>query len=290
MRRPSLFELCGITLMVSGVSCAPAPVPTPEPHLPTVAAVRPKLDSIDGRIEFVAERLNARLDSLEHSRPSASATPVHDSEAVPLQSGSEAIGSGGVPEGTIVGVVMDLETGEALEAAQVALRPANLGDISDASGRFEIPRAPLGEFELRAEMVGYTPVSLPIRMDRAEGVVARFLLRPHVWVDCEFVWARHVRVTVRDVVTGLAPATATALRVSNGEERWWALGQAEEAGDALDLVVQVGPGPLDVEVAAEGYEAWYGTAVMPQSEGCTVGGSSEFDVWLLPTEDHTWRR
>lgn len=292
MRVPSLIEPYGIMLLAYASACAPAPEPSREPHLPTIEALRPKLDSIEGRIGFQSVSLAARIDSLERRNVRGEPqTSVRESDTDSTRTTeSEAVGTPAVQEGVIVGIVMDVETGQPLEAAQVAIRDVMIGDLSDQSGRFEIPGVPLGEYELRAAMVGYAPVGLRIRVDRAQGVVARFLLRPHAWVDCEFISVRRVRATVRDVVTGLAPATATALRVSNGRERWWALGNADGEGDSLDLVVQVGTGPLSVEVAAEGYALWRGTAVMPQSEGCVPGGSATLDVWLLPTEDHSWRR
>lgn len=272
--------------------CASPSDPAEGPHAATIAALRPKLDSIEGRITFQAAALAARIDSL-HATGRAPATEMARSptgdDTVGITA-SESVRSRAVPGGVIRGIVLDHETGEPIEAAQVHLRNTQIGALSDTSGHFEIQRVPPGQHQLMAERVGYTPVTVGVSVQPPQGVVARFQLRPHEWVECEAIVVRGVWVRVRDVLTGLAPATATAMRVSNERDRWWALGHAEPEDESLTLSVQVGTGPLKVEVAAEGYAPWADRAVPPQSLRCGAAGSASFDVWLLPVEDHSWRK
>lgn len=279
-------------LLVVVTACASSPSPRGEmaeaPHGPTLAAIRPKLDSIETRIGMQASVLTARLDTLRALLNTRTPAPASDDSLSVTE--SQALRSDAAPEGVITGVVLDGVTGLPLEAAMVYLEGSDIGAIVDATGHFEIARIPLGEYEVVAQRIGYRPVRLRADMRQSEGVVARYLLQPHTLVDCEVISVRGVRVRVRDVLTGKAPPTATALRVSNDSDRWWALATAEEDADVLTLWVQVGAGPLDIEVAAEGYAPWYGRSVPSGPSRCGGPGGGVFDVWLLPTEDHTWRR
>lgn len=281
----AILTLVAAACASPGASVAP---PAEEPHAPTVRAVRSKVDSIETRIDFLSARLSARIDTLRsliNGLPGRSLPP--DTGAF---SESAAIRSGVVDGSTIAGMVADAETGRPLHGAQVAVVGTQWGTLSNDSGQFRLRRVPPGDHELRAVMLGYESVTVEVPGGSSEGVAVRFVLHPHVWTSCEGLAYRGVGVIVRDALTGRAPATATALRVSNGHEHWWDLGHAEPGADRLALAVQVGDGPLEVEVAAEGYATWYGSVVEAPSttvDPCAGDPGRQFNVWLLPTQETT---
>lgn len=286
----ALPGLVGLVLLTS--ACASRP--SDEPHAPTLSAIRPKLDSIDMRIGVQFGLLVARVDTLRALATAAAANDVAEPAPAVAEAvvESDATRSEAVPAGVIRGLVIDGDTGLPIARAITELRGRQIGSLADSAGRFNIPNVPDGRYELMASSLGYQEAVVSIDVRSPQGVAARFVLRPRDWVDCEYVSVRGVRVTVRDVLTGRAPETATALRVTNGRDRWWALANAEAAAAALGLYTQVGGGPLQVEVAAEGYAPWYSSVTAPRpSGGCRVPDTGyQFDVWLLPTEDHSWRR
>ncbi len=57
--------------------------------------------------------------------------------------------------GTIVVTVVDDDSGDVLEAALVYIPALDLGGMSDAQGRFTIADVPVGEHEVKAELIGY---------------------------------------------------------------------------------------------------------------------------------------
>lgn len=268
-----------------------SPPPSEAPHASTVRAIRPKLDSIETRIGFVSAQLSARIDTLRallNAVPGRSLPP--DTATL---TASAAIRSEAVDGSTIAGIVADAETGRPIPGAVVSVEGTGLGALSDTSGHFQIWRVPPGTYQLEVTRIGYESVTIEAPGGSHGGVVVRFVLYPHVQVSCGGVFVtRIVAVTVRDALTGRAPSTATALRVSNGRNRWWALGHAEPGAGELRLGVQPGGGPLEVEVAAEGYATWYASVVKSPSDSpdpCGRDMSRRFNVWLLPTEDQSWR-
>ncbi len=58
--------------------------------------------------------------------------------------------------GTVTGTVVDAESGEPLEGANVSIAALELVEVSDAEGRFVIRDVPPGTHELNAQLIGYT--------------------------------------------------------------------------------------------------------------------------------------
>ncbi|MHC4499887.1 MAG: carboxypeptidase-like regulatory domain-containing protein, partial [Planctomycetota bacterium] len=57
--------------------------------------------------------------------------------------------------GKVAGVVRDVETGDVLPGANVILEGTTLGAASDTEGRYHILNVPVGEYDVRAEVIGY---------------------------------------------------------------------------------------------------------------------------------------
>ena len=69
----------------------------------------------------------------------------------------------------IEGTVVDAETGEKLFGANVVLVGTTLGAATDINGKYIIINVPVGEFEVRASMIGYSPqkfVNVIVSADR----------------------------------------------------------------------------------------------------------------------------
>ncbi|MBD3378587.1 TonB-dependent receptor [candidate division KSB1 bacterium] len=60
--------------------------------------------------------------------------------------------------GKISGLVTDAETGEALPGVNVVLEGTNMGAATGINGEYIILNVPVGTYELRASMMGYTPL------------------------------------------------------------------------------------------------------------------------------------
>jgi outer membrane cobalamin receptor len=72
--------------------------------------------------------------------------------------------------GTVTGRVTDGRTSASIEAAQVFLPGLNLGALSAGNGRFLIVGVPAGTHQLRAERLGYAPVTQQITVTAGQAV------------------------------------------------------------------------------------------------------------------------
>src|SRR5262245_5856207 len=61
--------------------------------------------------------------------------------------------------GTVTGTVIDSGTQQPIAGAQVYLPGLQLGALSNAQGRFLIVNVPVGQREIRAELIGRTTAS-----------------------------------------------------------------------------------------------------------------------------------
>ncbi len=64
--------------------------------------------------------------------------------------------------GSIVGRVIDGQTGRPIQTAQVAVAGTSLGALVDNEGRFRIDNVPVGTHEVRAIRIGYQPASVSV--------------------------------------------------------------------------------------------------------------------------------
>ncbi|MBI4540567.1 MAG: carboxypeptidase-like regulatory domain-containing protein, partial [Gemmatimonadetes bacterium] len=79
-------------------------------------------------------------------------------------------------EATIRGVVTDQRTGQPLEGAQVHFPRLALGTLTDNAGRFALSRVPAGQYELRAEYLGYASASQTVSITPGGALTVNFQL------------------------------------------------------------------------------------------------------------------
>ena len=82
----------------------------------------------------------------------------------------------GSTTGKIVGVVTDAENGEPLIGVNMFLEGTTLGAATDLDGYFIILNVPPGNYQLRADYVGYAPAivgNVSVKIDLTTEIAAR---------------------------------------------------------------------------------------------------------------------
>ena len=80
--------------------------------------------------------------------------------------------------GTIVGTVVDDDSGQALETALVYIPALDLGGMSDAQGQFTIADVPVGEHQLRAELIGYSSATTTVAVEAGQTTTVELRIKP----------------------------------------------------------------------------------------------------------------
>lgn len=78
--------------------------------------------------------------------------------------------------GTLTGTVVDAETEQMLESAQVFIAALNLGTLTDADGRFTLPGVPAGTHEVGIEILGYGDAAETVTVSTGETATVEFRL------------------------------------------------------------------------------------------------------------------
>lgn len=80
--------------------------------------------------------------------------------------------------GTIAGQILDAETKQPLLGANVAVQKTLLGASADANGRFRIARVPEGSQQVQISYVGYSTLTLPVKVQKDSVAVINATLQP----------------------------------------------------------------------------------------------------------------
>lgn len=118
-----------------------------------------------------------------------------------LAGGLLAAAPGAAQTGTVTGTILNASTGEPLDAVQVSLErvgqpgAARLGGLTQPNGRFLIVGVPVGQYILRAELLGFGTQTQTISVVAGQPVVVDLRLEPQAISLSEIV------------VTGVAGAT-----------------------------------------------------------------------------------
>jgi outer membrane receptor protein involved in Fe transport len=80
--------------------------------------------------------------------------------------------------GTVVVTVVDDDSGQALETALVYIPALDLGGMSDAQGQFTIADVPVGEHQLRAELIGYSSVAATVVVEAGQTATVELRIKP----------------------------------------------------------------------------------------------------------------
>ncbi len=129
-------------------------------------------------------------------------------------------------EGVVVGRTVEAGTGRPIPNAQVILRSTDLGALSDGSGRFRIPRVPVGSYLIDVQVLGFEAASeadVVVRSDRETVVEVRLT---EVAVQLE-----GLTVVAPTLFGGVAGATPSRTRIKYEEIRR----TAGAIGDVLRL-------------------------------------------------------
>lgn len=128
--------------------------------------------------------------------------------------------------GKVVGVVTDGQTGETLPGANVVIEGSNLGAASDMEGRYTILRVPPGQHTLRAEYIGYQPVTVKdveVMIDLTTTINVR--LNPMALQGEEVVIIAEKPLVRKDLTSSESRVQATQIEKM----------PVQEVGDVLDL-------------------------------------------------------
>ena len=207
--------------------------------------------------------------------------------------------------GSIIGRVVDAETGTGIESVSVEVVGTSLRVLTSAEGRFIIGSVPPGERTLRIEHLGYKPQVLEgilVRTGRTQevrvalspapvvvaGVIVEAervrLVEPDVSASHDIVIARELRALPVDRIEQVVELTPG---VSGGHFRGGRVGQEVYVVDGIELKnqfeassqgsgIELSPTSLEeIEVITGGFGAQYGSALSGVVSYVTRRGSTE---------------
>lgn len=79
-------------------------------------------------------------------------------------------------QGTVTGQVVDQRTRQPLASVQVSVAGSSLGTLTEADGRYVLPRVPDGSQRIRAERIGYRAASVEIQVQSGDTTRTNFEL------------------------------------------------------------------------------------------------------------------
>lgn len=200
-----------------------------------------------------------------------------------------------VPDNSIVGIVVDSESGLPIKSAQVVIRGTYFGALADSAGRFSIDASRLGEASvvLVAEYIGYHAVEQPVQFVSGAGLAVHATLKKVKQVVCGVMVCGYdggkgscpggVRVAITGALDWLPDDTPVSLVVRSGPHADTTVVRAEgrvylAAGESLGT-----DGPFEVVVNAPGYQDWYASGIWLYSRDCfATKASKPVHAYLLP--------
>jgi hypothetical protein len=207
--------------------------------------------------------------------------------------------------GSILGRVVDAQTGQPLEAASIEIVGTQLRSVSGADGRFIVGSVPPGERAVRVEHIGYktkvvegvvvrTGRSQDIRIEleiapvALQGVVVQVertrLVEPDVSTTHDIIVSRELRALPVDRLQQVIELTPG---VSGGHFRGGRVGQEVHVVDGVEMKnqfeaaregvgLELSPSALEeVEVITGGFGTQYGSALSGVVSYVTRRGSTE---------------
>lgn len=213
------------------------------------------------------------------------------------------------------GVVINADTGEGLQSAQVYFEGTGVGALTNQDGRFQLTAPRAGQFRLAVELIGYRRTIGTIALDEDVGVAVLVATAQQPISNCGLIICAYpgcesgVRVEVRAFDTGLAPEGEITLAVRAGDRSATTTGYAPardtlylrqhstspEFQASFDSTVAQMParlftggdispyGPFDVTVSAQSYTPWTASDVWLTDRECLPRVSPLLRVWLLPS-------
>ena len=203
----------------------------------------------------------------------AAGSAAHDAAAGSAAHGTAAVGPAAqrASDVTVIGRVIDAESGRPLPDAHVFLAETTVGGVTTADGRYQLARVPSGAHTIYVSMLGYTPATVDTLLRSGLTYEIDFRLQPTVvegppvtvTAERDPAWHRRLAKFERQFV-GESPV-AEQCEIANPEvlffdARWWGklTAQARE--------------PLVITNPALGYEVTY---FLEEFE--SAGGTIRFD-------------
>ncbi len=190
---------------------------------------------------------------------------------------------------TISGIVVDVTDGKPLFAS-VGLRGTSYGVLTDSLGRFTLKAPRAGKLLLAVSKIGYRTAQDTIEFRAEGGLIAQVGLQ--LDADCESMVPPGMKIMVRDLVTGLAPATPVRVRIQSDTF----VAETDRGATTINpdrsiahLSFAVGSelpthGPFDVEVIANGYVTWKASNVLMVLDQCGRDRQPTLRAWLMPID------
>ena len=122
--------------------------------------------------------------------------------------------------GTITGGVTD-EAGRGVLSVQVFVLGPNIGTLSQADGRYLLLNVPAGTHTLRAERIGYQPVTVDVTVGSGTTVVGRLTLPEGDERKVEWNWALYYAYRVAPGVTAPREVQRLSFRHDKGWDEAW---------------------------------------------------------------------
>lgn len=119
-------------------------------------------------------------------------------------------------QGTIVGRVLDAQTGQPIPAAQVSLGENLITALTQADGGFTLPNVPAGTHVVRAERLGYQPATTEVTVADGQTVTIEILLNVAAIGLDEIIAVGYGSVRRRDVTGSIASVNAEDLLSGRG--------------------------------------------------------------------------
>ena len=154
---------------------------------------------------------------------------------------------------TLTGVVADAVTGKPMPFANVYVDGSTQGTLTNEEGRYSLTGVPLGNVEVVASFVGYTPQKGTFRFEDGQVQRANFRLKPtnqtlaSVTVHGNYKkWQQHLKQFKKQL---LGEPFAGQCQIMNPD----ALSFSEEKGHLKATATE----PIVIENTATGYRMWY---------------------------------
>jgi len=235
--------------------------------------------------------------------PSAAASVVESSRFATSQA---PVASSRVSSGVLEGLVIEEESGQPIDKAQIWVASTTAGTLTDSTGRFRVT-IPDSTLSIRIMRIGYAPSRVDAVLERDSGyVMVAALTRVRVslcsvTVGGAFMEVRDARgkVTLRmlntamprsgvvilahDALTGRAPAAPLSITVADRDYRDSLVVTADSLGRVARTIAPDRPGTYEVTVRSPDDRDWRGSAATQPVPGCPGEfAPAVFRAWLVP--------
>src|SRR3990172_8908702 len=113
--------------------------------------------------------------------------------------------------GAISGLVVDVETGDALPGANITVQGTNFGSSTDMQGNYEIRNVPAGSYTLLASYIGYKEMSQNVVVVAGEKAAINFSMETDILTGEELVVIGYATQQLRDVTGSIATVRSEEL-------------------------------------------------------------------------------